>query len=66
MSRPRSWVALDITGGDLELVHAYAAGSTYRIRPVPDGDEPSAPTVLINLSDDERAQWAATLLEFHP
>jgi hypothetical protein len=67
MTVPTSWAAVDLVGGVLELVHISDAGHrrhTYRVRldDLPDAEAPPV-TVLINLTDDERQQWAAALRE---
>jgi hypothetical protein len=58
----RKWLAVDLVGG--ALVHMYTSPGqrTYRI----DLDGLDGSTVLINLTDDERAQWVAVLREETP
>jgi len=62
--RASSWVAVDLVGGHLELLHRRDRRTTYLVRldSLPD-DEPSVGTVLLNLTDDERDQWVDALRE---
>jgi hypothetical protein len=63
VTAPRSWVALDLVGG--ELVHVYSdhLRHTYRLALDEPGPGVGIATVLINLTDDERAQWCDALRE---